>query len=131
MLGRLLPRRSGAVPDYLRNFPQVSYMAGNPVERASLFIKHDLVGRYFLYQRFKKYPDLVSDIEKRKEDLQLLIAQAEELEDQYCKGKGWWGNDLRWVAERVESDDNQAEQNYLRRYPLYSDLVHSTSSAMK
>ena len=54
-------------------------MASNPVERASLFIKHDLVGRYFLYQRFKKYPDLVSDIEKRKEDLQLLIAQAEEL----------------------------------------------------
>jgi hypothetical protein len=112
-------------------FLQVSYMAGNPVERAPLFIKHDLVGRYFLYLKLKKYPDLVSDIEKRKENLEQLATQFKELEDQYHKGKGWWGNDLRWLAERVESDDNEAEKNYLRLYPLYSDLVHSTSSSVK
>src|ERR1700680_1118840 len=30
-------------------FLQVAYMAGNPMERAPMFIKHDLVERYFLY----------------------------------------------------------------------------------
>jgi hypothetical protein len=112
-------------------FLQVSYMAGNPIERAPLFLKHVLVEKYFLYLKLKKYPDLVSDIEKREADLEKLTAQFKELEDQYHKGKGWWGHDLRWLAERVESDDNQAEKNYLLLYPLYSDLVHSTSSAQK
>lgn len=110
---------------------QMSYMAGNPVERAPLFIKHDLVGRYFLYLKLKKYPNLVSDIEKRKENLEQLTIQFKELEDQYRKGQGWWGSDLRWLAERIESDDEEAEKSYLRLYPLYSDLVHSTSSSVK
>lgn len=112
-------------------FLQIAYMAGNPVERAPLFIKHDLVGRYFLYLKLKKYPDLVSDIEKHEAELEQLTAQFKELEDQYNKGKGWWGKELRWLAETLESNNNQAEKSYLRLYPLYSDLVHSTSSAMK
>jgi uncharacterized protein DUF5677 len=112
-------------------FLQIAYMAGNPKERAPLFIKHDLVGRYFLYLKLKKYPDLVSDIEKRSAELEQLTVQFKELEEQYNKGKGWWGKDLRWLAETAESDDNRAEKSYLRLYPLYSDLVHSTSSAVK
>lgn len=112
-------------------FLQVSYMAGNPVERAALFVKHVLVEKYFLYLKLKKYPDLVSDIEKREGDLEKLTVQFKELEEQYNRGKGWWGKELRWLAENMESDDNQAEKNYLRLYPLYSDLVHSTSSAVK
>ncbi len=112
-------------------FFHIAYMAGNPKERAPLFIKHDLVGRYFLYLKLKKYPDLVSAIEKRSAELEQLTAQFKELEDQYNRGKGWWGKDLRWLAETVESEDNRAEKSYLRLYPLYSDLVHSTSSAVK
>jgi Family of unknown function (DUF5677) len=112
-------------------FLQISYMASDPVERAPLFLKHVLVERYFLYLKLKKYPELVSDIEKREADLAQLTAHFKELEDQYKKGKGWWGQDLRWLAEKMESNDNQAEKTYLRFYPLCSELVHSTSSAVK
>jgi Family of unknown function (DUF5677) len=112
-------------------FLQVAYMAGSPMERAPMFIKHDLVERYFLYLKLKKYPDLVSDIERRKEDLEQLTIQFKDLEDQYHRGKGWWGNDLRWLAGKVESGDSTAKKDYLRLYPLYSNLVHSTSSSIK
>jgi uncharacterized protein DUF5677 len=49
-----------------------------------------------------------------------------EFEADYRKNKGWWGSDLRTLAESLGS-----EKHYLRVYPLYSTLVHSTSTSVK
>ena len=62
----------------------------------------------------------MTDIETQR-DLAQLTAQFKELEDQYNKGKGWWGKDLRWLAHTVGDG-----QSYFRLYPLFSALVHST-----
>lgn len=105
---------------------QSSWMALDPIKRGDLFAKHDPVDRYYLYQKLSKYPDLVEGIEKRQEELARLQAVFDELSEAFQKGKGWWGNDLRWLARELGM-----EKAYLRVYPLYSPLVHSTSTSVK
>jgi hypothetical protein len=96
-----------------------------------LFKNHDIVERYFRYLKLSKYPDLVDSVEKDQEDLEKLKARGKELEEEYRRNRGWWGADLRWLAEHVQSDNNTAEHNYLKVYPLFSDLIHSTSPSVK
>jgi hypothetical protein len=68
-------------------FLQIAYMSGNPEDRAPLFIKHDLVGRYFLYLKLKKYPDLVNDIEKHRAELEKLTNQLRSWKTSTIKAK--------------------------------------------
>ncbi len=105
---------------------QAKYMAGDPLQRAEMFKNHDIADRYFKYLKLAKYPELVDAIEKRPEELTKLKAQFAEIEREYKKNTGWWGKDLRWLAE-----NNQEEKSYLTVYPFYSGLVHSTSSSVK
>jgi hypothetical protein len=104
---------------------QVLYVSG-PAERGELFLKHDPVDRYYLYIKLLKHPDLVEGIVNRTAELEILKGQFDELEADYRKNKGWWGSDLRSLAESLGS-----EKDYLRVYPLYSTLVHSTSTSVK
>jgi hypothetical protein len=104
---------------------QILYVSG-AVERGELFLKHDPVDRYYLYLKLSKYPDLVEGIANRVAELEKLKDQFDELESDYRKNKGWWGSDLRSLAESLGS-----EKAYLRVYPLYSALVHSTSTSVK
>ncbi len=112
-------------------FLQALYMAEDPRPRAKLFMKHDVAGRFFRYLKLSKYPELVDAIEKRQDELEKLELQFKEVEEEYKRNKGWWGADLRWLAGQLPSDNNAAEKNYLKLYPLYSDLIHSTSTSVK
>jgi hypothetical protein len=104
---------------------QILYVSG-AVERGELFLKHDPVDRYYLYLKLSKYPDLVEGIANRVAELEKLKGQFDDLESDYRKNKGWWGSDLRSLAESLGG-----EKDYLRVYPLYSALVHSTSTSVK
>jgi hypothetical protein len=104
---------------------QVIYVSG-AAERGELFLKHDPVDRYYLYMKLSKHPDLVEGIANRTAELEVLKGQFAELEADYRKNKGWWGSDLRSLAESLGS-----ERDYLRIYPLYSSLVHSTATSVK
>jgi hypothetical protein len=112
-------------------FLQALYMAEDHIRRAELFKNHDIAERYFRYLKLSKFPDLVSSIERQESALEELKSQFSEIEEEYKKNKGWWGSDLRWLAEHVQSDDHAAEKNYLKLYPLFSELVHSTSPSVK
>lgn len=104
---------------------QVIYVSG-VADRGELFLKHDPVDRYYLYMKLSNYPELVEGIDNRAAELEILKGQFDELEADYRKNKGWWGSDLRSLAESLGS-----EKDYLRVYPLYSSLVHSTSTSVK
>ncbi len=104
---------------------QTLYVSG-AAERGELFLKHDPVDRYYLYMKLSKCSDLVEGIDNRVAELELLRGQFDELESDYVKNKGWWGSDLRSLAESLGS-----EKDYLRIYPLYSTLIHSTSTSVK
>jgi hypothetical protein len=104
---------------------QISYIATD-AKRAELFLKHDPVDRYYLFLRFSKFPELVEGIANRERELATLKADFDELKADYSKNKGWWGTDLRSLAEL-----SGKEKDYLRLYPLYSPLVHSTSTSVK
>lgn len=104
---------------------QALYVSG-AAERGELFLKHDPVDRYYFYLKLSKYPDLVEGIVNRAAELEMLKGQFDQLESDYVKNKGWWGSDLRSLAEGLGG-----EKDYLRVYPLYSTLVHSTSASVK
>ena len=104
---------------------QVVYVSLAP-DRGELFLKHDPVDRYYLYLKLSKCPDLVEGVANRVVELEELKGQFNNLEADYVKNKGWWGSDLRSLAESLGS-----EKDYLRVYPLYSTLVHSTSTSVK
>jgi hypothetical protein len=104
---------------------QVLFVSG-AAERGELFLKHDPVDRYYLYLKLSKYPDLVEGIANRPAELEMLKGQFDQLETDYRRNKGWWGSDLRSLAESLGS-----EKDYLRVYPLYSTLIHSTSTSVK
>jgi Family of unknown function (DUF5677) len=104
---------------------QVNYIAADS-KLAELFIKHDPIERYYWYMKLAVDPELLKGVANREEELATLKAQFDELQPDYIKGKGWWGSDLRSLAKEVGS-----EASYLRAYPLYSPLVHSTSSSVK
>jgi hypothetical protein len=104
---------------------QTLYVTGS-AERGELFLKHDPVDRYYYYMKLAKHPDLVEGIVNRAAELEALKGQFDEFEADYVKNKGWWGSDLRSLAENLGS-----EKDYLRVYPLYSTLVHSTSTSVK
>jgi hypothetical protein len=104
---------------------QIRYVS-DAAERGERFLKHDPVDRYYFYMKLSKFPDLVKGIANRGAELEALKDQFDELEADYAKNKGWWGSDLRSLAESLG-----CEKDYLRVYPLYSTLVHSTSTSVK
>jgi Family of unknown function (DUF5677) len=71
-------------------------------------------------------PTLSASWSGTEAELETLKGQFDELEADYRKNKGWWGSDVRSLAESLGS-----EKDYLRIYPLYSALVHSTSTSVK
>jgi hypothetical protein len=107
-------------------FLQACWMLGDPEARATAFAKHDPVERYNRYQKLAKFPSLVKEIEERQEELDQLRSWYDEFQDEFKRNKGWWGEDIRWLARQLGQ-----EEGYLRLYPLYSPLVHSTSSSAK
>jgi hypothetical protein len=104
---------------------QVQYIAADS-KRAELFVKHDPVERYYSYLKLTGDPALLAGMEHREAELAALKAQFDQLETDYIRNKGWWGSDVRSLAKELN-----AEASYLRVYPLYSPLVHTTSSSVK
>jgi hypothetical protein len=54
-----------------------------------------------IYMKLSKHPDLVEGIANRAAELEMLKGHFDELEADYRKNKGWWGSDLRSLAESL------------------------------
>jgi len=103
---------------------QARYMKEAPIPRAKLFAQHEPVVRYRYYKQLKSLGDtqLIAGIESRREQLEELKQWHDRFAAQYPKGRGWWGQSIKWLAEHLCTE---MKKRYVGLYWMESNIVHS------
>ncbi len=109
---------------------QARYMSGDPKPRARLFTEYDIVARYRYYERVRKLNDpiLAATFARREHELQGLMEEYDRLKDRYPENKGWWGNNIAWLATQA---GHAWKVRYKAVYWMSSNLVHSGAPTVK